>query len=262
MVCRPPGRWTSREVVASLPPLVLVSGSLLSWAWHGLGLGGGIGSLQPPTLLVGSLVITGALLGLAGSRPFRHLSWGAFALSTISLLTVVGMFDGADLVGNGGGADTTLVASLFYLGWLVLAITLAVAIGGREGLRSPLFLALFLAGAVTHFPIFEAQEIGVSAEVASRATAALAAAALVESAAVAWVVVRWSQGAEKLAFWVLVAILLLHPILTAWRVTLGSAEGLSAYLQTVVGGGVSLALLLGVTFLFHRFSLALRRGLR
>ena len=250
-------------MTAPLPPLVLVVGSLLSWVWLSLGLGARGDPLQPPALLAGAVVIAGALLGVAGNRSLRHPAWGAFALSTLSLFTVAAASGGPSLPSE--SAETALPPLAIYLrlGWLVMALMIAVVIGDRDSQRAVLFFALFLAGEVTRFPILETQGPG-GPEQAVLATLLVAVVALTESAIMAWLIVTFVRGAEKAAFWLLVALLVVHPVVTAWRFVLEPPEGMSGtslYIQWIQGAEFSLVVLLVVTFLLHRLSLALRRGL-
>ena len=254
---------TSGEVMVCVPPLLLVTGSLFSLAWVGLGLGWGIGALMPPSILAGSVIVTGALLGLAGSPSFRHLPWYAFSLSTLNLFTTGVLIGGPIGESDAGAIDAAFAANLFYIGWLLLAIVLAVILAGKESWNSGIFVALFLAGAVTQMPILHFQQpetllIGVSPYMWF-----MISLTMVKSLLVAWATVQFTCGYKRRGFLALMVVLALHPMLS-WEYMVPSfgAREAVAHLEIILGSATSLALLMGVTFVLHRFSLALRRGLR
>ena len=246
-------------MVASAPPVVLAAGAILSWPWQRLGLWGADLSFAPPTLAAGAVVILGALLGLMGFRLLRQPAWWVLALSTASYLTVGALARDAVAAAGGDGAAGLPGALVLRLGWLVLAMVVAVAVG-KQGTRFTLYLfALFLAGEVTHLPGLEAQGVG-GAEVGASVALVLALVVAVESGVVAWVIRTFDRGQDRLAYWVLLAVLVFHPALTTWQVALESGQGLSGYVQIAIFAGVWLGLLLLITFALHRLALAFRGG--
>ncbi|GEM_PF-6239945 len=249
--------WSSPELLAAAPPLVLASGTLLSLAWRGLGLGGELLLFPLPTLLASAVVIGGALLGLVGFGKWRGLAWGVFAISTLSYLSVAALA-GDDPSSGGVVVAGVPLAPFFRLGWLVLAMVFAISVGGRDTRRALWFFALFLSGEVTHFPILAPQG-GAAGDPGLLVKLALAAVVVGESLAVAWAIAAFTRGAERVGFWVLAAVLLVHPLFTTWQVTLQPPGGLSAYLQTVAGAAISLLVLLVLTFALHRLAVGLRQ---
>ncbi len=248
------------ELLAAAPPLLLASGTLLSLVWRGLGLRGDLLLFPLPTFLASALVIAGALLGLVGYRRLRRPSWGVFALSTLSYLSVAAVA-GDDIVSGGVAVAGVPLAGFLQMGWLVLAMVFAIGVGEGDTRRALWLFALFLSGVGIQFTIRIPQG-GAAGDPGLLVTLAMATVVLGESLAVAWAIAAFTRGAERVAFWVLVAVLVAHPLLTTWQVTLQSPGGLSAYVQFVVGTEVLLGVMMAMTFALHRLAVGLRQRMR
>ncbi|MSQ40107.1 MAG: hypothetical protein EXR55_00270 [Dehalococcoidia bacterium] len=243
--------WSSPELLAAAPPLVLAFGTLLSLVWRGLGLKGDLLLFPLPTLLASALVIGGAVLGLVGYTGLRRPAWGVFVLSTLSYLSV------AALVGDDSSSAGVLVAGVplapfFRLGWLVLAMMFAISVGGRDTRRALWLFALFLSAEVTHFPVLPSEPVFL-------VKLSLAGAVLAESLAVAWAIAAFTRGVERVAFWVVILLLVLHPFLVVWPLAFEADGGASAYIQYGVSGAVFLGVIMAMTFALHRLAVGLRR---
>jgi hypothetical protein len=255
--------WQEGRVLAPLPPLILIGGSLAAWVFQGLGLIQQTSLVALPTLLAGFIVLVGAILGLIGSRGLKHPSWTAFGLSSVSLFTVA-------LVSQSGNGNMELqelalppLALYVRMFWVAIALIASMVIGGKYTHRTVLYFVLFLAGEITRFPILFT-EGGIEAQHTVLPILFLALVAVVESVIIAKLITLFLKGNEMLTVLAMIVLLVVHPLATAWQFALAPPEGMSGtavYFQWIQGAEFSLAVFLVIIFVLHRLVISLRRGL-
>lgn len=255
--------WQEGRVLAPLPPLILIVGSLVSWIFEGFGLSQQPSLVSLPTLLAGLIVIVGALLGFIGSRRLKHPSWSAFGLSSISLFTVA--LASQSVNGYTELQELALPPLALYVRmfWVAIALIASMVIGGKHSHRTVLYFILFLSGEITRFPIVFT-EGAIEAQITVLPTLFLALVAIVESVIIAKLITLFLKGNEMPTVFGMIGLLVVHPLATAWRFALAPPEGMSGtevYLQWIQGAEFSLAVFLVIIFVLHRLAIALRRGL-
>ena len=186
------------------PPLVMVSGSILSWWWLAADFPIFLGNITYPLLLSYAFVLVGFMFAFRRATDRILLPWGACALATMHALTAKGLAPT-----EVGEVASNLVALVAFAG-VFITLVVAVAIGRIDARRSVLFAGLYFAWAVTDIPSTFAE--------GGATTVLIIGIAIVEAGVLSWAIHTYRQGKTDYAVIGPIGLLIAHPFLVGWRI--------------------------------------------